>query len=398
MPLVFVHGVSNRDTPDYRDNELVRDAFLRTLVLPSLGLQSAEVRIFNPYWGEEGVKFRWGNASVPESVSAIETFGAAINPVDLRIGAEVLVTSSADAADIIGVAKRSLLEAIELVWSATLPDTSTTEEAEALAEGYRRAVYYAAANSKPGRLSNATSDNFVDLLLYHVKDFNRAGAPANEPAQESESFGGMEVLDSLKEGVSRITSVGRFALSSVVTTLCRKRVHWGASMFVGDVLQYLNTRGERANPGPIVMKVLTDFRRAREFVTARDPKLIIVGHSLGGVISYDILTHFDSSINVDAFVTVGSQVALFEEMSLYKESRPSLPANPPADRLTRPLNIKRWLNVLDGNDVFSFRAEGVFNGVTDFKFETGYGLMEAHSGYFRRPSFYRRLGERLAQP
>jgi hypothetical protein len=82
---------------------------------------------------------------------------------------------------------------------------------------------------------------------------------------------------------------------------------------------------------------------------------------------------------------------------LYKESRSNLPANPPTDRLVRPANIKRWVNVLDPNDIFSFRAEGVFDGVNDFLYETGFGLMEAHSGYFRRPSFYRRLGERLAQ-
>jgi pimeloyl-ACP methyl ester carboxylesterase len=131
---------------------------------------------------------------------------------------------------------------------------------------------------------------------------------------------------------------------------------------------------------------------------AQDAKLVIVGHSLGGVISYDILTHFDPTLEVDLFVTVGSQVALFEEMTLYKESRPDLPQNPPADRLARPANIKRWLNVLDANDIFSFRTEGVFDGVQDFKYETGFGLMEAHGGYFRRPSFYRRLGERLAQP
>jgi hypothetical protein len=83
---------------------------------------------------------------------------------------------------------------------------------------------------------------------------------------------------------------------------------------------------------------------------------------------------------------------------VYKASRPDFPPDPPQDRLSRPANIKRWMNVLDPNDVFSFRAAGVFDGVTDFKYETGLGLMEAHSGYFRRPSFYRRLGERLAQP
>lgn len=35
MPLVFIHGVTNRDTPEYRDNQFLRDAFLRELVIPA---------------------------------------------------------------------------------------------------------------------------------------------------------------------------------------------------------------------------------------------------------------------------------------------------------------------------------------------------------------------------
>jgi hypothetical protein len=114
------------------------------------------------------------------------------------------------------------------------------------------------------------------------------------------------------------------------------------------------------------------------------------------VISYDILSYFDPSIQVDVLVTVGSQVALFEEMALLA-SRPDFLPNPASDRLPSPPNVRRWLNVLDPNDVFSFRAGGVFQGVKDFQYETGYSVMSAHSGYFRRPSFYERLGERLAE-
>ena len=54
MPLVFVHGVSNRDSPEYRENQLSRDAFLRALVIPKLSLDPRKVAILNPYWGELG--------------------------------------------------------------------------------------------------------------------------------------------------------------------------------------------------------------------------------------------------------------------------------------------------------------------------------------------------------
>src|SRR5262249_45196868 len=99
VPLVFVHGVSNRDPPEYSDNQLARDAFLRELVVPALGLVAENFRIFNPYWGDQGVKFRWGNASLPEAASEIETFGA-LDPEDARVAADVLASASSDAPDI----------------------------------------------------------------------------------------------------------------------------------------------------------------------------------------------------------------------------------------------------------------------------------------------------------
>src|SRR5262249_13856642 len=397
MPVVFVHGVSNRDTPEYRDNQLARDAFLRTLVIPALGLDAENYQIVNRYWGDEGVKFRWGNASLPESVSDIETFGGA-DPTDIRIAAEVLAGASPDATDIVAVAKRSLADSIDILWSAALPMARTPEQAKALAESYKQARVYAASNPKPDWLASAKSGNFIDQLLLDVETRDVATAPATGGAQAQwESFGGVGLAERLGEAWGRISSLPASAVSSVVLALKRKNTHLGAAQFLGDVFQYLNKRGDRDTPGPIVKKILGEFKIARDAGTSRDPKLIVIGHSLGGVISYDILTYFDPSIQVDVLVTVGSQVALFEEMELYRASRPDFVPNPATDRLPRPANVRRWLNVLDPNDVFSFRAEGVFQGVKDFLYETGYGAMSAHSGYFHRPSFYERLGERLAQ-
>ena len=396
MPLVFVHGVSNRDTSGYRDNQLARDAFLREFVVPNLGLAAKNSQIFNPYWGDEGVKFRWGSASLPETVSDIETFGA-LDPAALRIAADVLITASPDAPDIVAIANRSLADAIDIVWSAALPLAGTKDQAKALAKSYKRARVYVASNPKPQWLATAKSGNFVDQLLLDVEACDVAVAPTTGGAEARwESFGTVGLVDGLKEALGRISSLPGSAMSSAALTLGRKNTHLGAAQFLGDVFQYLDKRGDKGAPGPIIKKVLGEFMSARDARTSDDPKLIVLGHSLGGVISYDILTYFDPSIQVDVLITVGSQVALFEEMALYRASRPDFLPNPASDRVPRPANVRQWLNVLDPNDVFSFRAEGVFEGVKDFQYETGYGPMSAHSGYFRRPSFYERLGERLA--
>jgi hypothetical protein len=238
-------------------------------------------------------------------------------------------------------------------------------------------------------------ENFVDQLLYQMTSYgDTLAAPAAKSEQRWERFGGL-VSDDLKESASRIFGLVPASVGTVVTTLWRKKAHLKASLFLGDVFQYLDTRGDRDRVGPIVATVGSALRSARDQRSSDDPHLIVIGHSLGGVISYDILTYFDPNLEVDVLVTVGSQVALFEEMGLYKH--PPLPANASSERLARPINIKRWLNVMDLNDVFGFRAGGVFEGVTDFEYETGYGAMQSHGGYFHRPSFYRRLGKRLAE-
>jgi hypothetical protein len=397
MPLVFVHGVSNRARfPDYGENELSRNAFFRTLVFPQIGLPD-RAKIFNPYWGDDGVTFRWGNASLPERDGSIESFGPGEESSAPHVAVDVLGSFSDNMSDIVALAKRSLLEAVEIVWSGALSKVNSEEEATALAESYSRALSYAHANPKPDWLDKAKGANFIDLLLFNARNHELEVAPVPEEEEEQwETFGSMDLLGSLKDGLNRLTSASGSKAASVITSLARKRAHIGASLFLGDVFQYLNRRGDKHDPGPIVKKVLSDFHAARNLVCIDDPKLVIIGHSLGGLISYDILTYFDPSIQVDEFVTVGSQVALFEEMTLCGISQPTVPANPPGERLECPANVCRWLNVLDYNDIFGFRVEGVFDGAQDFSFKTELGLMDAHGGYFRRPEFYRRLGERLA--
>ena len=138
------------------------------------------------------------------------------------------------------------------------------------------------------------------------------------------------------------------------------------------------------------------LRNAQAKKTEEDGKLIVICHSFGGEILYDILTHFDPTLQIDCFITVGSQVGLFEEMKLYIESKPSSNGPPPV-KIRPPACVKRWLNVFDLNDVLSYRVEPVFEGVSDFAYDTGYSTLGAHGGYFQRPSFYRRLAARLSE-
>jgi pimeloyl-ACP methyl ester carboxylesterase len=175
--------------------------------------------------------------------------------------------------------------------------------------------------------------------------------------------------------------------------LLRKKLNASVTRFTGDAFAYLDRRGTKEAPGKIVLEVLNALRDAKN--KGGDDKLVVIAHSFGGEIVYDILTYFDPTLSVDCLFTVGSQVGLFEEMKLYKASRPELPPDWKG-RVIRPASLKRWLNVFDTNDVLGYRLEPIFNEVHDYYYDTGYSSFSAHGGYFMRPSFYKRLAARLA--
>jgi hypothetical protein len=117
---------------------------------------------------------------------------------------------------------------------------------------------------------------------------------------------------------------------------------------------------------------------------------------MGGNIVYDLLTYFRPSLKVDVFVTVGSQVAFFEELKQFRVSDRDIPrSDPKTERVSRPANVARWINIFDLNDLLGFAATGVFEDVEDYRYSTGKGAIKAHGTYLTLPSFHERFSRRL---
>lgn len=384
MPIVFVHGVNNRDGAAYRENEQARDGFLKEIVAPALGMKPNKLQVLNPYWGKHGAQFAWGMAVLPNPSVEFEAFGNDAEAEARGRVAGLLAESRADG-NIIDMARKDFGTSIDLLYASAMAGAETEEEARDLAKSYELAVAYAEANPQPAWLADAEPGNFADRLNHAAR------------ASRVESFGAGGVLDSLKEGVSRLFNAAPDATTEVAGRLLRKKLNATITRFAGDAFVYLNNRGTVDNPGPIVSTVLADLRKASAISKAEGEPLVVIAHSFGGEIVYDILTYFDPGITVDCLITVGSQVGLFEEMKLYKVSSPILPPNPPGGRVVRPVSLKRWLNVFDTNDVLSYQLEPVVERVSDFHYDTGYSSLGAHGGYFMRPSFYKRMAKQLAQ-
>jgi len=121
--------------------------------------------------------------------------------------------------------------------------------------------------------------------------------------------------------------------------------------------------------------------------------LVVVTHSMGGNVLYDLLTDFAPDLELDAWVSVGGQVGQFEEMKLFRRSDPDLGAPHKVSGLAP--RVGTWLNVYDPADALSFRAEPIFADARDALFKTGASVFKAHGDYFKRPRFYRLVREHL---
>ena len=130
-----------------------------------------------------------------------------------------------------------------------------------------------------------------------------------------------------------------------------------------------------------------------------DDELLLVGHSFGGIILYDVLTAFRPDLKCDLLVTVGSQVALFAEMGRLAdaaniETAFSLSAT---STVPRPGNVARWINIFDSTDLVGFGTRGVFSGVDDYVFDTDAFPLVSHIALFETPRFHMRLRERARE-
>lgn len=397
MPLVFVHGVNVRDHGSYYQDVNARNSLLRRFALNAIFANPQAIEIFNPYWGQYGVKFAWNQASLPQS--GIEELGPADElPLILLHQAQLDPAPNAETV-LLDVARRSLEEAVDLLWAVSSQQVNPGE-AEALAALAVRTTDYVAHHPHPDWLDTVSNDRaFLRDLQQSVDDWSlREQGVALTPQHSGnwEALGFDDTWEQIKEGASRLKGAVSSLAGRTLVDLARPGLHHQVSRFIGDVLVYLQQRGTKDKPGAIVQEVSQTLEQASKQLRPDDDKLIVIAHSMGGNISYDILTHFRPDLLVDVFVTVGSQVALLEEMKLFVDSDATQPVNPKTDRLSLPPNIKHWLNVFDSNDVFGFAAEGVFQRVQDFSYVTGRGVISAHTTYFTRPSLHRRLGDRLS--
>ncbi|MGW2683582.1 hypothetical protein ACWC6I_10525 [Streptomyces sp. NPDC001414] len=285
---------------------------------------------------------------------------------------------------LVATARQSMADAVDLLLAAAL--LNSPGQADALAALSVTALSSVEADPSPAWLADVEDDEAFAVRLCNVLD------AAAERASSREEFGGGGTRAAVMGAVSRVRSSGVAAVGAPVADVVRSWLMPPLTVFLGDVLTYLRRRTETGEDG-FGAKIGEEILQASAERGPRDP-LVLVAHSMGGNIVYDLLSGMlrDAGVTVDLLVTVGSQVGFFEELSLFSPHPAGVPGIA-AQRLPMPPPVRRWVNVYDLNDVLSFRAAPVFEGVEDYSFRSG--RVRAHSAYFVMASFYARLAERL---
>lgn len=399
MPLVFIHGVNNRMSPEYKKAVVRRSAMFKQIFLPAAGLTDTSVR--NPYWGGDGATFAFGLASVPtgqESAVQLGPAGEASFATLAAAAAAAAPDTPSENAILLTIAQRDFPAALDLVYLAAV-HTDDAEETQLVTLAAHFAEYALSHEQvAPAWLAEVDDDS---RFLSRLRE-NLEGMGPSPTAPESGSVTapgvtlgwGSDVWERMQEGADRLAQeVGAF-LGKPAWSAVRKLMVPTVPLFLGDVFVYLEGRGDATAPGPITAKVIAALR-AGEKERSTDEPLIVVGHSLGGIIAYDVLSHFCADLQVDVLCTVGSQVGLFEEMKVLATSDASVTAAA-GRKAAKPSGVRQWINVFDYNDVLSYKLEPIFTGVADFDYPTG-EVLHAHGAYFGQPSFYRRLGARAGR-
>jgi hypothetical protein len=410
MPILYVHGVNVRS----RDRFLQVEAMLRQWVCPEISSRPEAVTIDDAYWGDLGVSLAWGGASRPRS--RLLGMGAIDKALPLRERAGLASSiaeplpqgARATAAPGLagGFGARSTVPRPSALAPGALADVilDLVMQGPPALDDSRRAEAAVVADRiahdgalRPRLLASADAAAELDLLI----DALASSGLAAQVQGGVLAMGGPGVLQrwaaGLKERWSRLDDLPLYA-ASVGLLEARKWAHGAISNLMGDVVSYVLSR-EDAGPGPIAQRVLDKLDVLHRQRKADDDALIVLTHSMGGQIVYDLVSKWLPRMpaadrpHIHFWCATASQVGFFEEAKFFAASDRSVRE---PQRVAFPgVALGHWWNVWDPNDVLSFTAQGIFEGVDDEAYDSGMPLTRAHGGYLDYPSFYRRLGAKL---
>ncbi len=384
--VIVIHGVGNRDEAVFNDRVKA--------------LQAATNNVWDMvpvYWGDLAAHEELVAEAVPQ-IDGIRDGDIAGDPND--VAGLLFGVAPAGGGDTRG-AVRNAADSVDLVLQGAAVSTGSEVRV-----GSERA---------PEVLEVAVRDEWPKLdWLPSVTDpeaLTRIGQLIAAPTTATVDRGGVETRDQgLAEVRLSFPDLGGFAkrrlheLDELMGCLIRDsagrlnqymRTKLGPSMtkFFGDVLVYQRHREEIQ-------------ARVRERVASHDPQLgtsedhpaLVAGHSLGGVIAFDIAVLPTSPLWTKSLVTFGSQAPFFHVC----DPREGLAPFTLQQQVKLPRSLARWTNLWEPLDVVAFVAARVFvlndgSNPTDIEIpHLASSGAWTHSVYWETPELVKALSEAFA--
>jgi hypothetical protein len=268
-----------------------------------------------------------------------------------------------------------LAESAELDASLGLTTTPHGEQAlRALIDAPELAG--AAQAADPDTLADLTARALVAHLLADASD---AGDPLSPTASDRDAA--VTLLTARLRGrpPGSDRGPGRLLLRAVTPLASRAAVRRRSAITrathpaAGDILRYL---------------VVGDGHRAHlaDLVRAQPSPVVLVCHSLGGIIAVDTLVMAPLP-DVALLVTVGSQAPFLYETGALPSLRYPQPLPP---------TFPTWLNIYDPRDLLAFAAQPLFpEHATDVPLSSGQPFPHSHSAYWTNPALYEAVARHL---
>ena len=426
MPIVFVHGVGVREDANGAPTAWEElETFLRRVIAPVITDDPDHATIIRAYWGDVAAYLAFGGASRPRSPllgmggESVETsaFGKALTAVELRQAfrdlppnddAEVSTGGLVAAGPSRSHAGSTQPQRLKDLSPEQLSDLAATITRDLSDDPQQRAQIALVADAvahAPGTFpqlaQRSNLQDEIELFQRLIKErYERETGLAGQgtPGWLSD-FG-----ERLGETLDRAANLPGFVATRVVAEV-RKPLNDLVTSFLEDVFFYLAKRGNADHPGAIPLTVLKALVQARDDQKQRGGEpLIVLTHSMGGQIVYDLVTHFlpkmpqHSDVRIDFWCATASQVGFFEELKLFVASD-SIYGLSQHNLVPFPNHkyLGGWWNVWDDNDFISFTARNIIADVDDSPYNSGLWAAAAHGGYLERPSFFRIFAQKVAE-
>jgi hypothetical protein len=349
-PILVIHGVANRDEQAFR-------AVVADLEQPFAGRYQ-----FKPvYWGDLGAKADFIADTLPEreevrAAEQIETETAEAIAAGLLASSPtpVLADDGVRSAPAITAARAKLVADAAAGQSASAGAPPVRgDEPGALPPQVAAQVHTAILEEFP-RLTWLPQIADPEVLKALGATVGRVVAerPGRAPGQEE-----VRALDIGKftkdvlHGVDAFTGslIGKVG-GSLNDTMRRQRGE-GVARFLGDVFVYQRLRNEiHDRVRKAVAEIGADAGNAGRPVQ-------VIGHSLGGVIAFDLAVAADPPLHTSALLTFGSQSPLFHVID---RRSPRLTAYAPGVPVRLPETLGAWRNLWEPMDPLAFVAAKVF--------------------------------------